>query len=130
MWTSPETRTGFGWILKIPDGQLLLKEYASIDPTEPPLKAEAIALKKAIDQVKIWGFQMVMFCGDAMEIYRKFSNLHIINIEEAWQHHHLITHLKDICFLAKSEFCYDFKYIRRTENMEADALGKFARSTS
>lgn len=73
-WISTERRAGIGWILINTDGKQILKGSSSIESTGNAVDIEAIALREAIVQIKRWRFQIVIFCGDAREIYGKMNH--------------------------------------------------------
>lgn len=93
------------------------------------MESEAIALREAIVQIRRWGYHGITFYGDAKEIYQRLSHQNPKESMQDWNHHELASYMKDICSLVEQRLCYRFRFIKRSENTEADCLAKHARST-
>lgn len=94
------------------------------------METEAYAFREAIVQVKRWGLQGVTFCGDAKEIYGKLNCQRQAYGVQQWNHHELVTYLREICLLADPKLHYNFMFIKREANQAVDTLAKYARSIS
>lgn len=73
--------------MKNSERRLLLKGYASIEPTRNAMEAEAIAFREAIMQIVRWGYEGVTFCENAKNIYHTLGLYSPRNRVEGWKHH-------------------------------------------
>ncbi|KAG7548127.1 Reverse transcriptase domain [Arabidopsis suecica] len=124
-WIDQHSKAGIGWCLHDASGRYILKGYASIDPTDSALEAEAIALRESLLTLKRLNYRNVTFCGDSLTLYGHLMKVAKLGNQTPSEHAEIQGYLDDIITLAQDS--YQFSFIGRKANSIADSLAKEAR---